>query len=218
MPIELLEQEKIVLNVIQEYLNKNRSFNMKKILPFINARFKMASVNINNRGIEGILQSLVKKKIIVNGSKLLRENILVNKKRNLIYDFIIKKPGVYFNRIVRELNLSNHVVIWHLEMLLKFEFIKKQEIDNHYLYFDANYRLRNAELKYFTSKEKSKLIIEYLKKNNVGITKTRLSTSLKIHINTATKYLTFLEQFQVVSKKKLSRKILYFLNDDFNRF
>ncbi len=218
MPIELLEQEKIVLNVIQEYLNKNRSFNMKKILPFINARFKMSSVNINNRGIEEILQSLVKKKIIVNGSKLLREDILVNKKRNLVYEYILKKPGVYFNRIVRELNLSNHVVIWHLEMLLKFEFIKKQEIENHDIYFDVNYRLRNTELMYFTSKEKSKLIIEYLKKNNVGITKTQLSTDLKIHINTATKYLTFLEQFQVVSKKKLSRKILYFLNDDFNRF
>ncbi len=215
MSIELLEQEKLVLTVIQEYLNKNRNFNMKNILPFINARFKMASVNINNRGIEEILKTLTQKKIIVEGSKLTREDILINKKRNLIYEFILNNPGIYSNRIVKELNISNHVVIWHLNMLLKFEFIKKQKIENHDIYFEIDFRLKNTELKYFTSKEKSRLIIEYLKKNDFGITKTRLSADLKFHINTATKYLTFLEQFRVVIKKKLSRKILYFLNEDF---
>ncbi len=215
MPVELLEQERIVINVVQEYLNKNRYFNMKKVLPFIHARFKMASININNRGIEEILKSLVKKKIIVEGSKLLREDIFVNKKRYLIYVFMLKNTGIYFTRIVSELNIYHHVVIWHLEMLMKFEFIKKQKIENHNIYFDVNYRLRNSELKYFTSKEKSKLIIDYLKANDFGVAKTRLSTDLKLHFNTATKYLTFLEQFQVVVKRKLSGKTLFFIHDDF---
>ncbi len=215
MPVELQEQEKLVLNVIQEYLNKNRIFNMKKILPFITARFKMASININNRGIEEILKILVNKKLIVEGSKLYRDDLLMNKKRNLIYEFIVKNPGTYFNRIIKVLNLSNHVVIWHLEILLKFEYIKKQNIENHDIYFDFNYRLRNTELKYFTSKEKSKLIINYLKTNDFGVSKTRLSTDLKLHINTTTKYLTFLEQFRVVLKRRLSGKTLFFIHDDF---
>ncbi len=215
IPIKLLEQEKLVLTAIQEYLNKNRYFNMKDILPFINARFKMASVNINNRGIEEILKTLTQKKLVVEGSKLTREDLLINKKRSLIYEFIIKNPGTYFNRIVKELNLSNHVVIWHLEMLLKFEFIKSQKIENHEIYFDFEYSLKNTELKYFTSKEKSKRIIDYLKKNDLGVPKTRLSTDLKLHINTATKYLTFLEQFQVVVKRKLSGKTLFFIQDEF---
>jgi len=215
MPIELLEQEKLVLTVIQEYLNKNRYFNMKDILPFINSRFKMASVNINNSGIEKILKTLTQKKLIVEGSKLTREDLLINQKRSLIYEFIVKNPGTYFNRIVKELNLSNHVVIWHLEMLLKFEFIKRQKIENHEIYFDFEYRLKNTELTYFTSKEKSKLIIDYLKKNDLGVPKTRLSTDLKLHINTATKYLTFLEHFQVVVKRKLSGKTLFFIHDNF---
>ncbi|KKN11958.1 hypothetical protein LCGC14_1021210, partial [marine sediment metagenome] len=132
-----------------------------------------------------------------------------------IYEFIVKNPGTYFNRVVKVLNLSNHVIIWHLEILLKFEYIKKQNIDNHDIFFDFNYRLRNTELKYFTSKEKSKLIIDYLKINDIGVVKTRLSTDLKLHINTATKYLTFLEHFQVVVKRRLSSKTLFFLHDDF---
>lgn len=215
MPIEVEEREKLVLNVIQEYLNKNRVFNMKEILSFITSRFKMASININNRGIQEILKILVNKKLIVEGSKLYRDDLLNNKKRNVIYEFIVKNPGTYFNRIVKTLSLSNHVVIWHLEILLKFEYIKKQNIENHEVYFDVNYRLRNTELKYFTSKEKSKLIIDYLKSNDFGVAKTRISTDLKLHINTATKYLTFLEQFQVIVKRKLSGKTLFFIHDDF---
>ena len=151
MPIELQEQEKLVLNIIQEYLNKNRIFNMKEIIPFITARFKMASININNRGIEESLKILVNRKLIVEGSKLYRDDLLINKKRNLIYEFIVKNPGTYFNRIIKALRISNHVVIWHLEILLKFEYINKQNIENHDIYFDFNYRLRNTELKYFTS-------------------------------------------------------------------
>lgn len=215
MSVELLKQEKLVLNAVQEYLNKNRYFNMKELLPFINSRFKIASININNRGIEEILRSLVKKKIIVKGSKLSRMDILNNQKRKNIYDFILKNPGTYFNKIIRELQISNHVVVWHLNMLLKFNFIKKEKFENHYAYFDSNFNVKNSKFRYVTSKEKSKRIIEYLKYYDFGITKTQLSTDLKMHINTSTKYLKMLEQFNIVIKKKVSKRMIYFLNEDF---
>lgn len=215
MSIELLKQEKLVLNVVQEYLNKNRYLNMKEILPFINSRFKMASININFRGIEEILRSLVKKKIIVKGSKLSRTDILNNQKRKGIYDFIIKNPGTYFNMIIRELQISNHVVVWHLNMLLKFNFIKKEKYENHYAYFDSNFNVKNSKFRYITSKEKSKRIIKYLKYYDFGITKTQLSIDLKMHFNTVSKYLKMLEQFNIVIKKKVSKRIIYFLNEDF---
>jgi predicted transcriptional regulator len=215
MSIELEEQEQIVFNVVQEYLNKNRYFNMKKILPFIHARFKMASININLRGIEQVLGSLVKKNLIVEGSKFTKNDILKNSKRRAIYNFIVKNPGTYFNKIVKELEMSNHIVIWHLSMLIKFNCIKTEKIDNHEIYFESHFDLKNIKFKYFTSKEKSKLIIDYLKNNDFGITKTKISNDLKIHINTATKYLDFLEDFNVITRKYLSKKILYFLNEEF---
>ena len=215
MPIELQEQERIVLNVVQEYLNKNRYFNMSDILPFIHSRFKMASININLRGIEEVLRSLVNKNLIVEGSKLTKNDILENKKRKKIYDFIVKNPGNYFNRIIKRLEMSNHVVIWHLSILLKFKYIKAENLDNHEIYFEYNFNLKNIKFSYFTSKEKSKLIIDYLKNNDIGITKTKISTDLKIHINTTIKYLDFLEDFNVVTRKHLSNKTLYFLNEDF---
>jgi predicted transcriptional regulator len=215
MLIELLEQEKLVLNVVQEYLNKNRYLNMNEIIPFIISRFRNASININISGIEDILRSLIKKNLIVEGSKLSINDILRNEKRKNIYHYILQNPGIYFNRIVRELNISNHVVVWHLNILLKFQFIKKAKIENHEIYFESNYDQKDLKLSYFTSKDKGKKMIEYLKEYDYGITKTQLAKELKMHINTITKYLKIFEQIGIVFSKKASKRNLYFLSEDF---
>jgi predicted transcriptional regulator len=215
MATELLMEEKLVLSTIQEYLNKNRYFNMKEILPFIHARFKMASININLRGIEEALKTLARKKLIVEGSKLTKKDVLNNKKRRNIYNFIVETPGIYINRIVRDLKISYHVVVWHLSMLLKFDFIKKEIIENHEIYFESGFNVKRSKFKYLTSKEKSRIIISYLKTNDIGISKTQISTDLKMHINTTSKYLDSLEEYKIIIKKRASNKVLYFLNEDF---
>ena len=215
MQIEVSEQEKLILNVVEEYLNKNRYFDLSEILPFIVSRFRMASVDINIRRIEEILRTLVKKKLVVEGSKLINNDILKNEKRKKIYNYILENPGIYFNRILKELHISNHVVVWHLNVLQKFNFIKKEKIENHDVYFDSNFDVKNSKFAYITSKDKSKKIINYLKNNDYGITKTQLSKNLKIHPNTVSKYLKVLEQFSVVVKKKVSKRVIYFLNDSF---
>ncbi len=215
MPKNLSEKERIVLGVVQEYLNKNRYFNMKKILPFINSRFKMAKININNAGIEVKLKSLVNKNLIIEGSKLTSEDILSIPKRKQIFKFIIKNPGVYFNKIVKTLKISNHVVIWHLDMLLKFKFIKNAIFENHEIYFDPSLDFQKVILNYYLSKIKIKKILYHLKKNKKGITKTQLSKELKMHYNTVTKYFEVLEKLNAIFKNDSSRKTFYFLNNDF---
>ncbi|MFX0059264.1 MAG: hypothetical protein ACFE85_08990 [Candidatus Hodarchaeota archaeon] len=213
MLVQLQEQEELVLDIIEEYLNKNREFKIDEIIPYIQTRFRRSSLNLNYKGIETILKSLIKKNYILEGSKLVRSQILDNVKRRKVYEFVLKYPGTYFNHIVRELKLSNHVVVWHLNILLKFKFIQKEVIGKHEIYFDANKDFKDFELYYFTSKEKSQKIIKYLKQNNIGITKTQLSEELHMHISTTDKYLKDLEKFNVIVKEKTSNKVLYFLND-----
>ena len=215
MQIEESEQEKLILNVVEEYLNKNRYFNLSEILPFIVSRFRMASVDINIRRIEEILRILVKKKLVVEGSKLINNDILKNEKRKQIYEYILENPGIYFNRILKELNISNHVVVWHLNVLQKFNFIKKEKIESHDIYFDSKFDVKSSKFAYITSKDKSKKIINYLKDNDFGITKTQLSKNLRIHPNTISKYLKALEKFDVIVKKKVSKRVIYFLNESF---
>ena len=133
----------------------------------------------------------------------------------MIYNFINQNPATYFFKIVKELKLSNHVVVWHLRMLLKFNFIKMEELENHNIYFDSNFNEEDRKFRYFMSKERSKKIVECIKKNHFGITKTQLSKDLGMHINTITKYLESLEHFNVIIEEKISKKRLFFFNESF---
>ena len=212
---KLSDQEKIVLNLVKEYLNKNRFFNKKKIIPFINHRLRNASIDLNYTGIEAILKSLLKKRLIIEGSKLTRDDILLNSKRNKIYEYVIKNPGVNFIIIVNELNLSNHVVLWHLGMLIEFNFINKVKIDNLELYYDSSLKVDEIERNYFISNKSSKRIINYLKENNSGISKSKISQDLNMHLYTVNKYSDILKQYGILTLKTNSNKKLYFLNERF---
>jgi len=213
MYTDLVENEKTILNFVHDYLNKNRQFTFEDILPYINSRVRLGSVNINNEGIKTILHSLINKKLIVEGSKLFKSEILDNQKRNDIYEFIVKNPGTYFNRILHELNFSNHIVVWHLNMLLKFDFIHKDKLENHEIYFDAKKEFQEVISTYFKSKEKSKKILNYMKDDNIGITKTHLSQKLDMHINTVEKYLSLLVKYKMLVKKRIDNKNLFFLSE-----
>ncbi len=209
----LSENERILLNIIQEYLNKNRWFNVKKIIPFINSRFKLSGININREGIETILKSLVNKKLIVEGSKLTKDMVLLNITRENIFNYIKKNPGCFFLKIVKELNLPYNVVIWHLEILTEFQFVKKEAYESHEIYFDFNLDLKRAKKNFLAFNEKSKKIIEYLNKIDEGITKNQLASELKMHLNTVSKYLEELLISDIIIKESRSNKTFYFLKE-----
>jgi predicted transcriptional regulator len=211
MASELANQEQAILEMVHDYLNKNRQFSFEEIIPYIISRVRLAKINVNKEGIRVILKSLTEKKLLVEGSKLAKSGILTNEKRKRIYEYIVNHPGTYFNRILTELNYSNHVVVWHLNMLIKFDFIHKEVLENHEVYFDATKELEEIISKYFISKEKSKEIIHYLKNDDIGVTKTNLSHELNMHMDTLSKYLKLLEKYDVIVKKKIDNRNLYFL-------
>ena len=200
---KLDSQEQTVLEVIQEYLNKNKIFNIMEIVPFIRARFKSQGVNINDVGIKEILISMVKKKIVIEGSKLIRDSVLLNEKRKIIYNYIIKTPGTYFNKILRKLAINNYIAVWHIDILTKFGFIKKEPFDNRVIYYDVNMELEQVKRLYFGSNKKSKLIFAYLQQNNIGISKTKIAKELQMHPQTATKYLDALDALGMIKKESI---------------
>ncbi len=61
MSIELLTQEKVVLDIVQDYLSRNRQFDLDDIIPYINFRLRRTSNKLNYQGIKSILLSLIKK-------------------------------------------------------------------------------------------------------------------------------------------------------------
>jgi predicted transcriptional regulator len=98
-------------------------------------------------------------------------------------------------------------------MLLKFDFIHKEILEKHEIYFDATKQFDEIISKYFTSKEKSREIINFLKNDDIGVTKTSLSRELNMHMDTLAKYLNILEKFDVIVRKKIDNRNLYFLKE-----
>ncbi|MFX0075006.1 MAG: hypothetical protein ACFE96_06155 [Candidatus Hermodarchaeota archaeon] len=62
MAIELAEQEQAILEIVHDYLNKNRQFSFEEIIPYIISRVRLAKININKEGIIIVLKSLTEKK------------------------------------------------------------------------------------------------------------------------------------------------------------
>ena len=61
--------EKVVLGIMREYLSKKPFFSINDIVAFVNNRTKRYT-NINRNRIESIIKSLIKKRVIIPGSKL----------------------------------------------------------------------------------------------------------------------------------------------------
>ena len=70
--------------------------------------------------IKQLLISLIQKKLVVEGKKYTRDDILNSEKRRKIYEYVIDNPGLNLNRIANDLKITNYVVYWHLNTLLKF--------------------------------------------------------------------------------------------------
>ena len=214
MTKQVLQNEQMVITIINEYLEKNRYFGAHEIIPFISSRFAKSGININENGIRLILKSLIERNYIVEGSKLTREDILLNSNRARIYECIMKNPGIHFNKLVMELKLTIPVVEWHLNILIKFNYISMEKIDNLDTYFHHEIPPMDKKIIHLITKEKSKIIIGYLERNREGVTKNQLVENLKMHFNTVSKYLDDLQNFNIISHKSLSNMTLYFLNDD----
>ena len=200
------ETEEIVFNAIQEYLNENRVIEKHNLINFIKSSFSKSSININEEGIIRNFESLIKKKRIVVGSRLSKDSILNNENRNEIYSYIMQNPGAYFNKIVKCSGLSNHVVYWHLNMLTKFEQIKKAQIENHEIYFDSKLSEKEGMKLYFTYKKESKKILEHLSFKKKGMNKAQLAEELQMHPKTIRKYISYLEEYGFLDKEQISKR------------
>ncbi|MFX1275096.1 MAG: hypothetical protein ACFFBP_06405 [Promethearchaeota archaeon] len=209
----VITQEEVVLNIIIEYLNENRTFRINEIIPYISARLAKTSTNMNTDGIKRNLNSLLKKRFIVEGSKLTKQTVLDTPNRKELYEFIKNNPGYYLNNIVDNVEISKYVIYFHLQVLLKFGLIKSEIIENHEIFFDSSLSFDDIIPFYYKSKKKSRLILNFLKENNIGHTKTKISSTLKIHSNTLSNYLDILEEHGFIYKEKISNYILYFIHE-----
>lgn len=197
----ILEYEDLIFKLIQEYVSKNRIFNSEDILPYLMSRVAKSKINLNQKGIMLIIQSLIKKNKIIEGSTLTRSDVLENINRDTVYDYIMRNPGSYFRKMVRDLKCSKSVIAWHVKILLDFEYIKSKNIDNRDIYYDINLDPEVALFFYLNSNEKCKKIVDFFNERDQISKLSEIYNSVGMHHYTIKKYMDLLEEIKILTKE-----------------
>ena len=83
-----------VLEIADDLIRENRVIQIDLLYKIAKRQLKL-----ENQTIYSIIDLLLKKKILVEGSRMTQSQVLVNRYRASIYDFIKNYPGVHFSVI-----------------------------------------------------------------------------------------------------------------------
>ncbi len=153
-----------VIRIANEVLKEGRVLNIEYLY-----RRAKRELKIPREGLLTIIQYLVNKKIIINGSKFTKDTILDNDIRSIVYNFIQQNIGLHFSAIKRNIvkflkgdQIGVGQLIWHLEMLLKFNLIKSFELGNHTIFIPVEIDETIAKIYYLARNSVRNKILRHL--------------------------------------------------------
>ncbi|MFX1358696.1 MAG: hypothetical protein ACFFA8_15635 [Promethearchaeota archaeon] len=204
--------DSVVFELVKEYLKKKPFFSLEDIISFISNRAR-GYPYLNRNMIEKIIKKLIKKRILIPGTKLMRNNIIEHPIRNEIYNYIKKNPS-NINEIMRAINIGSNQALWHLSCLEKFQFTRSRKIENQRIIFHFESNPEFDELYYYLNQDITKQIIEFMKRENKKLKLTDIATQLKKNYNTIKKYLNILSDLKIVKTEKENKKTIFMLDLD----
>lgn len=205
--------EEIILELVEEYLDKKPYFSIKDISTYIANRTRN-NPDINQRGIEKVIKSLVKKHIIIPGTKLMRKDMIENETRNEILEYIITKPGININTIMNDLGVGSNQALWHLSCLEKFQCIRSKKYGNQKVFFPFEFASDLEDLFYYFGLDIVKDILNYLKRENEPTNVSSIVDGLGSHHYTISKYLKILNELELIIIEKQGSRKKYLLDEE----
>jgi predicted transcriptional regulator len=202
--------QSIVCNLIKEYLKKKSFFSIEDIVVFIANRVR-ANPNLNRNSIEIIIKKLIKKRILIPGTKLMKNNIIEHPVRNEIYNYIRNNPS-NVNDIMKAINIGSNQALWHLSCLEKFRFTRSKKIENQRIIFEYESNSDLDEFYYYLKQDIVQDIIALLKKENTSFKIAEISSNLKRNYNTVKKYMEILGNLDLITTEKDKKRILFRLD------
>ncbi len=195
----LTNEEQIVYDTIKEYAKRKPIVEIINLITYVNYRLRL-NPDYNKSKIERIIKDLIKKNVILIGTKLVKEDILTLPARKQIFDYIHDNPGTNINEIKEQFNIGSNHILWHLKYLEKFKFIRIREFEKQKVLFPANLDTGNDITLFFLRNKKVKAIIDLLENSSEPLRPTQIADLLIIHYNTIKKYLQVLLQLKLLKK------------------
>ncbi|MFO8019632.1 MAG: hypothetical protein R6U96_13480 [Promethearchaeia archaeon] len=144
--------------------------------------------------------------------RLSLEEVLENENRSTIIDLILENPGVHFNELLRETELSPGNLVWHLDILEKYEIIGKKHISNYVVYFPYYQKnpISNLDLKL----RKSELTLKVLEliEEKPGLWNNKMADIFDVDHKTTKYHLDKLMELNLIFAEKDGRKKKYYPN------
>ena len=206
-----VEIQSIVCDLIREYLQKKPFFSIEDIVIFVSNRVRR-NPNINRNRIELIIKDLIRKRILIPGTKLMKNNIIEHPVRNEIYNYIRKIPS-NVNEIMKEMNIGSNQALWHLSCLEKFRFTRSKKIENQRIIFDYDSNQDFDEFYYYLKQDIVRDLLKLLKKENRSFRITEIASLLKRNYNTVKKYVDILSKMKLIRTEKDKKRVLYELDN-----
>ncbi len=208
--LTLSKEEVTVLKIVKEYTKRKPIVEAINLVNYVNYRLRL-NPEFNKTRIERIIKEMIRKNLILIGTKLVKEDILTLPARKQIYDYICSHPGTNINEIKEQLHIGSNHVIWHLKYLEKFKFVRIRDFENQRVLFPTSSPSEDDSIIFLLRNKKVKAIIDLLEKSSEPLRPTQIADSLFIHFNTIKRYLQILTQLNLLKKvngTKIKRFVL----------
>jgi len=153
---------KRVLEIAEEIISENHVLTLDKL-------YKRAKrlLKIPSPGLKSIIQYLVNRKILVDQSRFTRISVLSNQFRKKIYSIVCNNPGVHLSAVRKlfQKNISNLGVgqlLWHIDMLIKFNYIKTIHVGNYLILLPKELDDEFGRISFFVRDELNQKILNLI--------------------------------------------------------
>ena len=141
-------------------------------------------------------------------SYLSLSDVFENENRLNILKQILNNPGIHQNELLRKCDLQKGQLRWHLDVLLKYHIIKKENLGQYTIYFPITSSIESIEQfkNQPVKSETTKQIFELIQKNP-GISSSEISQKINLARNTVKYHVDKLSKNNLIVFKEKGRKI-----------
>ena len=134
---EMSKEKLEILRIAEELLRENKVIYLDMLFKICRRRLKMDSIKIHTT-----IQQLHKEKILVNGSKMTKKVVLQHNFREKLFNYVKTNPGKNFSMLKKEVPeeiklekvISSGFLTWHLNILVKFGYLKMVSLNSFNVY------------------------------------------------------------------------------------
>ncbi len=205
---ELTNVEQKILAIVDRLTKKNQLIRIKELFAFAKKELKFQETEI-----EQAIWKLISKKYIVDGTRLTKETVLENDRRQKMLKFIFDSPGVHIRDVRNELNTGSYLTSWHLRVLEKFGFIRRRKHKNRVLLFPYLLHEEKEDAFLILKDELTSQINEFILEKGI-VTRQDVMDQFKLDQETAQTHIDLLLSADLLDFKEDNGVETYWANAD----